>query len=227
MPPSRRSRDTPFAGFLDIQLGAVSIPGRFYTDVLPQITELDELRLTLSIFRLTAQGGGYEAPLAEQHILKDRTLRDAFRVEGTNSGNVKQAIVDALDRAVARGTILRVEARSGRRITAWYFLHTPVTRELVAAITRGAIAPPRVMWTDDNAPEVTNDPPTPFYLYEQNIGPLTPLVADRITRAMEDYPVAWIEDAIDEAVAYNRRSWKYIERILESWSQQGRPDRSS
>ncbi|MBA2290155.1 MAG: DnaD domain protein, partial [Chloroflexia bacterium] len=63
-------------------------------------------------------------------------------------------------------------------------------------------------------------------LYEQNIGPLTPMVADRITRAMQEFPAAWIEDAIEEAVAYNRRNWKYIERILESWMAQGRSERS-
>lgn len=81
------------------------------------------------------------------------------------------------------------------------------------------------MWVDDLAPEVTADPPTAFFLYEQNIGPLTPLIADRITRAMDAYPQSWIEDAIEEAVTYNRRSWRYIERILETWSQQGRADR--
>jgi DnaD/phage-associated family protein len=82
------------------------------------------------------------------------------------------------------------------------------------------------MWTEDQPPSITADPPTPFLLYEQNIGPLTPMVADRITRAIQEYPAAWIEDAIEEAVAYNRRNWKYIEAILESWTAQGRSERS-
>lgn len=225
--PNRRSTDTPFAGFVDLHQGSVDIPARFFTDVLPEITTLDELRVTLYLFRLLAEGGGHESPIAEQKLTGDRSLRHAFRVDGTPTGDVKDAILDALDRAVARGTLLRVKARSGRRTVQWYFLHSTVTRELVAAIQRGAIDPPKAMWSDDRAPEVTSDPPTPFFLYEQNIGPLTPLVADRITRAMDDYPLLWIEDAIEEAVTYNRRSWKYIERILESWSEQGRPDRSS
>ncbi len=226
MPP-RRSQDTPFPGFTDLHDGAISLPGRFFTDVLPEITSLDELRVTLYVFRMLDESGGHEAPVDEPRILGDRVLRHAFRVDGTPTGDVKQAILDALDRAVARGTLLRVKARSGRRTVAWYFLHTHVTRELVAAIQRGAIAPPTSMWTSEQPPEVSSDPPTPFFLYEQNIGPLTPLVADRIARAMDDYPPAWIEDAIEEAVAYNRRSWKYIERILQTWSEQGRPDRSS
>lgn len=204
------------------------MPVRFFTDVLPEITSVDELQVTLSMFRLLAERDGYEAPVAERAFLSDRALREAFRVDGTPSGDTQQAIVDALDRAVARGTLLRVKATSGHRHGFWYFLHTAVTRELVNAIQRGTIAPPKSIWLEeDAAPAVTSDPPTPFYLYEQNIGPLTPLVADRITRAMDDYPLVWIEDAIEEAVAYNRRSWRYIERILETWSQQGRQDRSS
>jgi DnaD/phage-associated family protein len=225
--PNSRPKDTPFAGYIDAMRDTVPVPARFFTDVLPEITSLGELRVTAFLFRLFALHGGAEAPVAEPVITGDRALRQTFRVDGTASADTREAILDALDRAVARGSLLRVVARSGRRSVAWYFLHTPVTRELVQAIQRGAIAPPQAMWVEDHAPEVTADPPTAFYLYEQNIGPLTPLVADRITRAMDAYPLPWIEDAIEEAVAYNRRSWRYIERILETWSQQGRPDRST
>lgn len=227
MPDARNahSTDTPFAGFIDINRDTVPVPERFFTEVLPEITSLGELRVTTCLFRLVARSGGPEAPVAEPAILGDRVLRQAFRVDGTPTADTRETILDALDRAIARGTLLRVEARTGRRSVAWYFLHTPVTRELVQAIQRGAIAPPEVMWVEDHAPEVSADPPTAFFLYEQNIGPLTPLVADRITRAMDAYPPSWIEDAIEEAVTYNRRSWRYIERILETWSQQGRLDR--
>jgi len=223
---SRTGTDTPFAGYIDAAHDSVAVPTRFFTEVLPQITSLDELRVTTFLFRLFGQHGGVEAPVAEAAITADRALRAAFRVDGIPTADVREAIQDALDRAVARGTLLRVVARGGRRDVTWYFLHTPVTRELVQAIQRGAIAAPKAMWIEDHAPEVTADPPTAFFLYEQNIGPLTPLVADRITRAMDAYPPSWIEDAIEEAVAYNRRSWRYIERILETWSQQGRPDHS-
>jgi DnaD/phage-associated family protein len=67
--------------------------------------------------------------------------------------------------------------------------------------------------------------PNLFRLYEQNIGPLTPLLADRMIHAMEEYPTDWIEEAIEESVAYNRRSWRYIQRILEQWMTQGRTER--
>lgn len=223
----RTQRDTPFGGFVDLDQNAVAIPDRFFTDVLPDITSIGELRVTLAFFRLMSEHGGPEVPVPERALLNDPTLREAFRVDGISTADTQEAVLIALDRALARGTILRVLSRSGRAESAWYFLHTTVTRELVSAIGRGAIPPPKAMWTDERAPEVTSDPPTAFFLYEQNIGPLTPMVADRISRAMDDYPALWIEDAIAEAVTYNRRSWRYIERILETWSEQGRPDRSS
>ena len=45
-----------------------------------------------------------------------------------------------------------------------------------------------------------------------------PIIADQLVRALERYPREWIEDAIGEAVAYNRRNWRYIQRILQQWA---------
>jgi len=61
-----------------------------------------------------------------------------------------------------------------------------------------------------------------YVLYEQNIGLLTPMIVDQIEQAQQIYPEAWFEDAIREAVTYNRRSWRYVQRILQNWSQSGR-----
>lgn len=219
------SRSVQFSGFLAPERDEVPVPSGFFADVLPEITDINELRVLLTVFRLVAEDAGFESPIAEARVLRDQPLREAVRVDGIPAGSGRQSILHGLELLVTRGVILRVEAQAARRSERWHFLHTPVTRELVDAIQRGALSPPRSMWTDEEPPSLMTDPPTPFLLYEQNIGPLTPMVADRITRAMRDYPVEWIEDAIEEAVAYNRRSWKYIERILESWMAQGRSER--
>jgi DnaD/phage-associated family protein len=63
-----------------------------------------------------------------------------------------------------------------------------------------------------------------FALYENNIGLLTPLIADELKEAEKSYPSDWIEDAFSEAVELNRRSWRYIARILERWEREGRGD---
>ena len=63
-----------------------------------------------------------------------------------------------------------------------------------------------------------------FRRYEQNIGPLTPMLADEIGEALKSYPEKWIEDAIQIAVEYNKRSWAYCRVILERWYSQGKDD---
>lgn len=61
-----------------------------------------------------------------------------------------------------------------------------------------------------------------FELYEQNIGLITPLVADELKDMENQYPIAWVEEAIGLSVIYNRKSIRYISRILERWRNEGR-----
>ena len=71
-------------------------------------------------------------------------------------------------------------------------------------------------------PARSDDRPTIYDLYEQNVGLLTPLLAEELRDAAEAYPADWIEDAFREAVAQNKRNWRYVQRILESWASRGR-----
>ncbi|MFT4039318.1 MAG: DnaD domain protein [Thermomicrobiales bacterium] len=213
-----------FSGFLVQTDPAVGIPRAFFTDVLPQITEMTELQATLAIFRLAAEAGGIESPVSEDALHADRTLRSALRIPGSPR-EPGERIAAGLDLATGRGTLLRFVAVQGAAQDVWYYVNTPVNQALVAAMARGTVAPPRVLWRDATPPEVAPERPNVFRLYEQNVGPLTPLIADHLVRAMETWPVEWIEDAVAEAVTYNRRSWRYIQRILEGWQTQGREPR--
>jgi DNA replication protein len=53
---------------------------------------------------------------------------------------------------------------------------------------------------------------------------LTPLIADELKEALKQYPETWIQEAIKEATSLNRRNWRYISRILEHWSSEGKDD---
>ena len=64
--------------------------------------------------------------------------------------------------------------------------------------------------------------PNVFGVYEQNIGPLTPLIADALKDAEQSYPAEWINEAIELAVRNNKRSWSYCEAILKRWKEEGR-----
>jgi len=53
-----------------------------------------------------------------------------------------------------------------------------------------------------------------FSAYEQNIGPLTPVVVGRIERALLDHSEEDVVEAIRTAVDANARSWNYISAVL-------------
>jgi len=199
----------------------VAIPHAFLAETIAEIGSMAELQVSLAVFRLAAELGSEETPIAERTILRDTTLRNALRRDGTAS-DPDGRVMQGLELAVGRGTLLRFRATSGTRETYWYYLNTPVNRATIGAMERGALPAPAIIWEGKAAPVVSIDPPNAYQLYEQNIGPLTPLVADQISRAVEDYPGDWIEDAIGEAVNYNRRSWRYVLRILENWQAMGR-----
>lgn len=229
MTPSQRSkrRADPFGGFDVDDSRDVRIPAAFFSEILPKITSIDELQATLAVFRHVAEtGAGFEIPISEESLAADKDLRFALREDGSPR-EPDRRIALGLDLALARGTILRFVAMSDRTEAVWYYVNNTVNRATLAAMTRGAINAPAVVWVNSKPPEIAAELPNAFRLYEQNIGPLTPILADQIRVAIEEYPDEWIEEAIGEAVAYNRRSWRYISRILENWSVQGKSDRDS
>lgn len=53
-----------------------------------------------------------------------------------------------------------------------------------------------------------------FTLYEKNIGPLNPMIVDKLKEASTIYPHRWIIDAFNESVRNNKKTWNYISAIL-------------
>lgn len=61
-----------------------------------------------------------------------------------------------------------------------------------------------------------------FGIYESNIGPLTPMIADTLEDAEKTYPLDWIKESIALAVENNKRNWRYCETILKRWMESGK-----
>ena len=64
--------------------------------------------------------------------------------------------------------------------------------------------------------------PELFSIYEQEMGQLTPMIADVLKDALKEYPAGWPEDAVREAARYNKRFWAYAQSILQTWQREGR-----
>jgi DnaD/phage-associated family protein len=87
------------------------------------------------------------------------------------------------------------------------------------ANSRGEISEARTVASNI---QVEVERPNIFVLYEQNIGLLSPLIAEDLKDAADQYPAEWIEAAFREAVQHNKRKWTYIRAILRRWETEGR-----
>lgn len=58
--------------------------------------------------------------------------------------------------------------------------------------------------------------------YENNIGQLTPIIAEKVETAVSSYGQQWVIDAIMEAVTAGVRKWNYTAAILSRWGVEGR-----
>jgi DnaD/phage-associated family protein len=216
-----------FGGFLTSEEPSLQMPRVFVAEVLPQIADVVELKVTLCLFDLMAEAGGYEIPLAEETIYRHAALRSSLKRLGSPK-EPDESIGRGLELAVSRGTMLRFMARTADegangRGESWYLLNTPRNREALGRMARGVLTPPPPLAAPEAPPPIIEpERPNIFRLYEQNVGMLTPIIADQLIEATERYPLDWIEEAFGEAVSYNKRNWRYIRAILEKWATDGR-----
>ena len=205
----------PFAGFTQSNTHPISIPAQFFTELLTGFDHVAEIKLVLYAFWFIGR--------QEQKIpfvtFKD-FAGDSILVNSLGS-EVKGGITslrEALDRVVEKGIFLKSQSDDDANKII-YFLNSPQGKAAFKAFQQGKWAPGE---NDRSIISLDMERPNIFRLYEENIGPLTPLIADTLSDAENNYPPGWIQDAIDIAVKNNVRRWKYIEAILQSWLEKGR-----
>lgn len=215
-----------FIGFPDAKMKPVIVPDFFFTDLLPLIDDLAELKLTLHCFWLLNEQEGQLKYLrgadlrADEVLLRSLTLDNELRTPA-------QALADALERATARGTLLKLEIESGETDNAvedWYFINTVKGRQTLALVRQGKLEELRSVLPQEARLKVER--PNIFALYEQNIGLLTPLIADQLRDLEKSYPPDWIDEAFMIAVAGNKRALRYIQAILKRWETEGKDERT-
>jgi len=210
-----------FSGFPDGQLKTLALPSLFFSELLPIIDNLAELRVTLYAFWALHQKEGRIRYLRRHDFAADELFMESL---GKPRRAAEAVLDDALERAVARGTLLHISIEGAAGAEDIYFMNTERGRAAVEGITKGEWRPT----ADPEQPiSLLRERPNIFVLYEQNIGPLTPLIAEQLRDAEEHYPAAWIEEAIEIAVNNNARKWAYISRILERWEAEGKHDATS
>jgi DNA replication protein len=192
-----------------------AVPNAFFSTLLPQISDIAELKVTLHIFQTLYQKRGYPRFTSYPELLGNKSLMSSLKDE--------QALRNALETAAKRGTILHLALDRDGKTEDIYFLNTESDRQAMAKIESGEL---KLSGLKPKEPALIDaeEPPDIFTLYEQNIGMLTPMIAEELRDALKLYAEAWIRDAIKEAVNHNKRKWSYISAILERWTAEGRDD---
>lgn len=204
-----------FTGFSEGKSNLVPLPEAFFTSVLSSIEHLGELKLTLYIFwRLSKM----EAPfrfIRQNDLTQDTNLPGILNCQ---PDQIDQAIEQAVEDAVERGTFLKANLPNEEGNEILLFVNSPKGRAAVQAIQKGQWhLKGKTGQTLELIPERRNI----FQLYEENFGPLTPLLSDVLGEAEDTYPADWIEEAFRIAVEKNKRNWRYVAAILERWQREG------
>lgn len=204
---------TPFGGFPQ-KSSSVRVPTAFFTQLLPQIHDANELKVILYTFWALEQQESNAPALRWSDYAQDARLMNSL---GKTAEQAEAALQQALLAAVQRGVLLQGNLQGQDPRQATFFLNSPRGRAALKAWQEH-------FWQSNETPLPTlaDERPNIFQLYEENIGPLTLLIAERLREAEETYPTAWIEEAMRIAIERNVRNWRYIEAILTRWQEEGR-----
>lgn len=215
-----------FSGFPPGKSRFTPIPDLFFTELLPAIDDLAELKLTLYLFWMLNRQRGYPRYMTVPELEGEGILLSALGTpDGTaSSGDLMVILHSALDHAIARGTLLPLTISDETGETTYLFANTPQGRKAIDEVKQGEL----ILETTGHVrePHVAHTRANIFELYEQNIGLLQPLLAEELEEAELIYPPEWIVDAFTIAVENNARSWRYIKSILERWARDGKDDNS-
>lgn len=223
-----------FPGFPAGKVAHTPLPNLFFTELLPLIDDLAELKVTLHIFWRLYHMREYPRCVSHEQLAGDTTLLRSLNELG---GSALDTLNDSLEQAVARGTLIKLVAKASQAAgepgteatqppshpAIFYFPNTAQGRRAVERVRAGEVALPEAgLQPMEVAVELER--PNIFVLYERNIGVLTPFIADQLRDAEEAYPAEWIEEAFHRAAEQNVRKWAYVRNILERWATEGRDD---
>jgi len=203
----------------------------FFTQVMPQIQDIAELKVTMCIFYLLSKAKNLYKPDKSGNYKREyppfvtygellshsqQLAADSYQVKALTREMEEEALRHAVDLAVNHGSILRLNLKVNGKLAEAYFANIESDREAIDDIKQRGVS------TGKEGTGQALQRPNIFALYEQNIGIITPMIAEELKEAEELYPAQWIEEALKEAVMLNKRSWKYVARILERWASEGK-----
>ncbi len=200
-----------FPGFEESKKKFSALPDQFFRELLPAIDDLNELKVTVYLLWCAYRLGDFGTAFTQQDMLQDEIFIAGLQGDRQN---VDEVLSRCLLQATARGSLICVKGNSQKEPV--YFINSPRGRA-AAELLEGGSQPGNSL-----KPTLESLQPNIFKLYEDNIGPLTPIIADTLRDTQATYPAEWIEEAMQLAVKNNVRRWKYVEGILKRWQEEGK-----
>lgn len=207
-----------FSGFTAGKTRFTPIPNQVFSELLPIVDDLDELKAIFYTFWRLGQGEGDIRYLRLPDVLADLVFLDGM---GDNPDEREERARRAFTRASQRGVLIEIEVKRGGQSELWYFLNSAKGRQAVEQLRRGNFDH-LIHDIDDVVVGLEKERSNIFLLYEQNIGMITPMLAEKLRQAERIYPEDWLHDAFEQAVTHNAHSWAYIEKTLQRWAKHGK-----
>ena len=194
-----------------------AIPNVFFTQLMPLIKDASELKIALHVFWSVQQKRGSPRFVTFRELLGDKTLAPGL---GEGIAERVETLEVGLRGAVEKGILISREVEVEGIRQKLYALNMESERRALERIGSQDLEPEKgPLGVMDGGGEARVNT---FALYENNIGPLTPIIVDELKRAVSLYSEEWVLDAIHEAARNSARSWTYIESILKSRKAEGR-----
>lgn len=202
-----------FQGFEESKKRFSPLPDQFFSELLPAIDDINELKITIYMLWSAYTQGDYGTAFKIKDFLLDKIFIAGL---GLDESKKEELVTQSLEKAVQRGSIIQIHGMK-KAGEATFFINSPRGRRAAELLQQDN-------HEDKSGLKATLDiiQPNISKIYEDNIGPLTPIIADELRDAQQAYPIDWIEEAIQLAVKNNVRRWKYIETILIRWQEEGK-----
>ncbi|MFL2647050.1 MAG: DnaD domain-containing protein [Dehalococcoidia bacterium] len=195
---------------------AVAIPVEFFNELMPTLNRGVEIRVVLHVIYMIFRKSGRIRAVSFEELVNETSLRAALS-EDTYRFQIK----GALDRGVQAGALLECHLNQHDFL---YFLNNEGGRRQYQQIQMGTLS-----FSKDSqiTTSINLNKTTPIIAYEQEIGTVTPAIAEAIREAEGLYPTEWIIEALNLASTNNARSWRYVDAILKRWNKEGRNDETN
>lgn len=209
-----------FSGLTNENPTTFHVPEQLFHFLLSDIGEEDVIKIVLFFLMKVMHIEGPFIYLEPEDFFQDPILVHSFSKTGENP---RQLIETSLKKTVELNLILEGIVPSENQERRYYFLNSPKGRAAIKAIQSGKWNQKANQIGKGNFSEGDVNI---YKVYEENIGLITPLIADALKDAEISYPETWIYDAIRIAAEKNKRNWSYILAILKRWKAEGKDGRN-